>query len=215
MRIAVWSRLLVAAVAVNALSSCSDDCPNCPGAVATVQVSPGVSSVLPGSQLQLAAVVQDAAGHLLSGHDVTWNSSDATVATVDQDGLVSGVAVGPVTITAQVAGKSGTGTVNVVTTSTLSAQVQPIFTTSCATAFCHVSPGPPPNLTSAATAFAALTAVGAGYLTAGDTSLGSGKLLDRLRNSNNPMPPGGAFATLQPGNYDLIALWIAQGAANN
>jgi len=210
-----WSRLLGAALALNALSGCSDDCPNCPGAVATVKVSPGTSSVLPGSKLQLAAVVQDAAGNLLTGHHAVWSTGDATVATVDQDGLVTGVTVGPVTITAKVAGLDGTGTVNVVTTSTLSAQVQPIFTASCATAFCHVSPGPAPNLSSAAAAYAALTAVGATYLTPGDTSLGSGKLLDRLRNTTTPMPPGGAFATGQPGNYDLIALWIAQGAANN
>jgi len=193
--------------------SCSNECPNCPGSPATVQVSPSTASVLPGRSLQLTALVYDGEGNLLNGHRATWSSNDQSVATVDTAGRVAGLAVGSATITASVGGLSASGTVNVVTTSTLSGQVQPILQTSCATAFCHVSPGPSPTMTSAAVSYNSLVASGTTYVTPGDTTVGL--LLQRLKSTTAPMPPGAPFAQLQPGNYDLIALWIAQGAQNN
>ena len=51
------------------------------------------------------------------------------------------------------------------------------------------------------------------YVVAGDST--QGLLLDRLKGIPRPMPPDGPFRELQPGNYDLIALWIAEGAFNN
>lgn len=194
------------------LTSCSsEDCSNCPGGPATVRVSPGTSSVLPGRTLQLAALVLDANGNLLSGENVTWSSSNTAFATVSETGLVTGVAAGAVTITADVGSLSGNGNLSVVTTSTFSGQVYPILKASCATAFCHVSPGPPPNMSTQAAAFTSLS--GATYTTAGDSTVGL--LLGRMRSAATPMPPGGAFATREPGNYDLIALWIQQGRAND
>lgn len=192
------------------LSSCGEDCSNCPGDASEVRVSPASASVLPGRTLQLAGLVLDSRGNLLSGQDVTWSSSNDAVASVDEGGLVTGVAVGDVTITATVGSLDDGGAVSVVTTSTFTNQVFPILKRSCATAFCHVSPGPPPNMSSLAAAY---TAISATYVTAGDTTTGT--LLSRLRSADAPMPPGGAFATLERGNYDLIALWIQQGALNN
>jgi len=205
---------LVGAVLITGLigSACSDDCPNCPGSPATVTISPGNSSVLLDRELQLVALVYDKDGNLLNGHTVTWSSSDDNVATVDADGKVDGVAVGTATITANVAGKDGDGTVQVVTTSTLSGQVQPILSSSCALAFCHVTPGPPPTMTSAAVTYASLVTSG-NYLVAGDTT--TGLLLQRLHGVPTPMPPDAPLVQLQPGNYDLIALWIQEGALNN
>jgi len=205
---------LVGAVLITGLigSACSDDCPNCPGSPATVTISPGNSSVLLDWELQLVALVYDKDGNLLNGHTVTWSSSDDNVATVDADGKVDGVAVGTATITANVAGKDGDGTVQVVTTSTLSGQVQPILSSSCALAFCHVTPGPPPTMTSAAVTYASLVTSG-NYLVAGDTT--TGLLLQRLHGVPTPMPPDAPLVQLQPGNYDLIALWIQEGALNN
>lgn len=199
-------------IAALSISACSGDCPNCPGAAETVTVSPGISSVLPDRDLQLVALVFDADGNLLSGHTATWETSDNTIATVDADGVVTGIAAGDATITAKTAGKTGTGTVHVVTSSTLSQQVQPIVQSSCALAFCHVTPGPPPTMTSAAATYASLVTSG-NYLTPGDTT--TGLLLERLHGTPTPMPPDAPFTQLQPGNYDLIALWIAEGALNN
>jgi hypothetical protein len=205
---------LVGAVLIAGLigSACSDDCPNCPGSPATVVISPGTSSVLLDRELQLVALVYDKNGNLLSGHTATWSSNDDNIATVDVDGKVSGVAVGTATITANIAGQDGNGTVEVVTTSTLSAQVQPILQSSCALAFCHVTPGPPPTMTSAAVTYASLVTSG-NYLTPGDTT--TGLLLQRLHGVPTPMPPDAPLVQLQPGNYDLIALWIQEGALNN
>jgi len=205
---------LVGAVLIAGLigSACSDDCPNCPGSPATVVISPGTSSVLLDRELQLVALVYDKNGNLLSGHTATWSSNDDNIATVDVDGKVSGVAVGTATITANIAGQDGNGTVEVVTTSTLSAQVQPILQSSCALAFCHITPGPPPTMTSAAVTYASLVTSG-NYLTPGDTT--TGLLLQRLHGVPTPMPPDAPLVQLQPGNYDLIALWIQEGALNN
>jgi len=205
---------LVGAVLIAGLigSACSDDCPNCPGSPATVVISPGTSSVLLDRELQLVALVYDKNGNLLSGHTATWSSNDDNIATVDMDGKVSGVAVGTATITANIAGQDGNGTVEVVTTSTLSAQVQPILQSSCALAFCHITPGPPPTMTSAAVTYASLVTSG-NYLTPGDTT--TGLLLQRLHGVPTPMPPDAPLVQLQPGNYDLIALWIQEGALNN
>jgi Bacterial Ig-like domain (group 2) len=212
MRLLPACRALGAVIATLLVTSaCSTDCPNCPGSVTTVKVSPGTASVLPGRPVLLVAEVLDAKGHFLSGQKVTWSSSDQSVATVDSAGTVTGVAVGTATITARSGGLSGTGTVNVVTTSTFSGQVAPIIAATCATAFCHVSPGPAPNMTNAATAYTSLTT--GGYLTPGDTT--TGILLGRLRSTTSPMPPGGNLSSTQPGNYDLIALWIQEGAPNN
>jgi len=205
---------LVGAVMIAGLigSACSDDCPNCPGSPATVVISPGTSSVLLDRELQLVALVYDKNGNLLSGHTATWSSNDDNIATVDVDGKVSGVAVGTATITANIAGQDGNGTVEVVTTSTLSAQVQPILQSSCALAFCHITPGPPPTMTSAAVTYASLVTSG-NYLVPGDTT--TGLLLQRLHGIPTPMPPDAPLVQLQPGNYDLIALWIQEGALNN
>jgi Big-like domain-containing protein len=193
-------------------SACSDDCPNCPGSPASVAVSPGTSSVLENRELQLVALVYDKNGNLLSGHMATWSSDDDNVATVDADGKVSGLTLGTATITASVSGLDGDGTVQVVNTSTLSGQVQPILQSSCALAFCHVVPGPPPTMTSAAVTYASLVTSG-NYLVPGDTT--TGLLLQRLHGIPTPMPPDAPLVQLQPGNYDLIALWIQEGALNN
>jgi hypothetical protein len=213
MRTRLLLRLAGAALpALLAVSACSSDCPNCPGGVVTVQVSPSNVAVLPGHVVQVAALVFDAKGHLLSGHPVTWSSGNTGTAMIDATGHVTGVAAGNVTISADVEGKTGAGTVRVVTSSTLSGEVYPVLRSSCALSGCHVSPGPPPNLSSLSAAYASLVTSGA-YLTPGDTT--TGLLLQRLKSTAQPMPPGTPFAQLQPGNYDLIALWIEEGAQNN
>ncbi len=89
-----------------------------PVPVASVTVTPASGSVAVGSTLQLTATPRDANGNPLTGRTITWQSSNATVASVNGSGLVSGVAAGgPVTITATSEGQSGMSAVTVTTSS--------------------------------------------------------------------------------------------------
>jgi hypothetical protein len=81
---------------------------------ASVSVAPEETDLLVAASAQLTADVYDKDGNLLTDPVVAWSSSDETVATVDADGLVQGVAAGEATITAESEGASGTATTLVV-----------------------------------------------------------------------------------------------------
>jgi hypothetical protein len=81
--------------------------------VALVTVDAGTATVLVGGELQLAAAARDSTNKELTGKTVSWSTSDASRATVTGAGLVKGVAVGTVTITATVDGKAGSAEVTV------------------------------------------------------------------------------------------------------
>ena len=81
--------------------------------VATVAVAPSSVSILQGATTKLTATASDANGLPLTGRTITWSSSDQSKATVDQNGLVTGVSYGQVTITATSEEKSGSATVKV------------------------------------------------------------------------------------------------------
>src|SRR5207245_3172119 len=81
--------------------------------VATVTLSPASASLAVGATQPLTATLKDAAGNVLTGRSVTWATSNAAVATVSGSGLVSGLVVGPATITATSEGRSGTAAITV------------------------------------------------------------------------------------------------------
>ncbi len=74
--------------------------------VSSVEVSPARVNVQVGAAVQLVATLEDGDGHELRGRTITWSTSAASRATVD-DGMVHGVAPGDVTITATVEGVQG------------------------------------------------------------------------------------------------------------
>jgi len=80
---------------------------------ASVTVTPNPASVASGATQQMTATPKDAGGNVLTGRTAIWSTSDATIATVSASGLVTGIKVGSVTITATVDGVNGTATVNV------------------------------------------------------------------------------------------------------
>jgi trimeric autotransporter adhesin len=84
-----------------------------PKPVAGVVVTPPSQVIKVGQKFQFQAQPVDADGNPLSGRVITWSSSDATIASVDNTGLVTGVAVGPATITATSENKSGSAAVSV------------------------------------------------------------------------------------------------------
>jgi uncharacterized protein YjdB len=94
--------------------------------VASVQVAPTSGTILVGSTIQFSATLRDAGGNILTGRTVTWQSANTAVATVNGNGLVTGVtAGGPVTITASSGGQSGTASVTVNPRTVASVTVSP------------------------------------------------------------------------------------------
>jgi uncharacterized protein YjdB len=87
-----------------------------PPVVTTVTVAPSTASIVVGATTSLAATVRDAQGNVMTGQTVTWSSDNAAAATVNANGVVTGVAAGSATITATCAGKSGTAGVTVTAT---------------------------------------------------------------------------------------------------
>lgn len=80
--------------------------------VASVLVTPQTAGIQIGQTRQFTATTLDPDGHVLTGHSVTWSSSNTAVATVNAtSGLVSGVSAGNVTITATSDGVSGSASV--------------------------------------------------------------------------------------------------------
>jgi len=82
--------------------------------VASVRVTPASATLVTGESLQLTATTLDAQGTALEARTVTWQSADASIATVNEGGVVTAVAPGgPVTITATSEGKSASVPVTV------------------------------------------------------------------------------------------------------
>ena len=84
-----------------------------PGSVAQIGLSPSPLSLVQGSTARITASLRDAAGNDVSSRPVSWSTSAAAVATVDGSGVVTGVAPGTATITAQAEGRTATASVTV------------------------------------------------------------------------------------------------------
>ena len=97
------------------LVACGDGDPTGTAApVSTVELSPTMSSVLVGGQVQLTAVVRGPQGQVLPGRSVNWATDDPSVVSVTSDGLVRALALGMTTVTATSEGQSGAATVHVI-----------------------------------------------------------------------------------------------------
>ena len=96
------STVLVAALSVAGLTACGDKVnvvqPAPDSAVTAVTVQPGAATLNVGDKVTLVATVT--AGPAQTNRNVTWTSSNTTVATVDNAGVVTAVAGGTASIIA-------------------------------------------------------------------------------------------------------------------
>jgi trimeric autotransporter adhesin len=72
--------------------------------VAAVTIAPGPMTLVPGATQEVIATALDRRGLVLQGRPVAWSSSDQTVARVSASGVVSAVAGGVATISANADG---------------------------------------------------------------------------------------------------------------
>lgn len=103
-----FSLLLLALAAVACKKGSTNSEP-----VASVSVAPATAGVGVGDTVRLTATPRDANNQPVS-RSVSWTSLNPGIATVDNSGLVRGVAVGTATIQASSGGRTGTASVNVV-----------------------------------------------------------------------------------------------------
>lgn len=83
-------------------------------AVASVVVTPTTSQLtVGGATSQLTAAARDANGNTLNNRTITWSSSNTSVASVSQTGLVTAVAAGTSVISATSEGRTGTANITV------------------------------------------------------------------------------------------------------
>ena len=109
--------VLVTIVALSSIAACKESTD--PPRVASLSGLNTNDSVRIGKTLQMLYELRDAKGNRITGRQVTWTSLNTSAATVDANGLVTGVGTGFTTIT---------GRVDDATSSTLM-QVQPPVTT--------------------------------------------------------------------------------------
>jgi uncharacterized protein YjdB len=94
-------------------------------AVGSVAVLPASANVQRGATTILTATVKDVTGAVATDRQVTWSTSNASVASVSATGVVTGNAIGTATITASSGGRSGGAAITVVPVPVGSVAVDP------------------------------------------------------------------------------------------
>ncbi|WP_346434793.1 Ig-like domain-containing protein [uncultured Methanoculleus sp.] len=79
----------------------------------TIEVAPTAATLAVNGTEQFSATVRDQFNAVMTGVNVTWDSDDETVGTIDDAGLFTALAAGTATVTASAGNVSGTATVTV------------------------------------------------------------------------------------------------------
>jgi uncharacterized protein YjdB len=96
-----------------------------PTPVASVRLSATNRAMLVGESLQLDAEPLDGAGTVLAGRPVTWTTTNPSVATVTDDGLVTALSQGGAVIRASVEARSAVASITVTAVPVASIEVSP------------------------------------------------------------------------------------------
>lgn len=84
-----------------------------PVPIASIAITPNAATLRLTQTTTLTAQARDAQGQPLTNRTFSWSSSAPSVATVDQSGIVTAVAVGTATISATSEGRTGTASITV------------------------------------------------------------------------------------------------------
>jgi len=113
---------LLAAVVAAALAACSSHTSSSTlpgvGPVTTVAVTPTSFTMAIGDTVRLTTVAYDKSSNIITTDTVHWSSSDSSVATVSDSGVVRALVAGTATITAKVDSISATSAITVTLPST-------------------------------------------------------------------------------------------------
>ncbi|HWA58163.1 MAG TPA: hypothetical protein VG692_12960 [Gemmatimonadales bacterium] len=107
-------RALSTALVLGALAaglSCSDKSDIGPGSLTTIRISPDTLHVLLGRTDTARAFPLDQDNAYLPDKRVAWSTGDGSIATVNDSGVVSGLALGTTTLSASASGVTGTSTI--------------------------------------------------------------------------------------------------------
>jgi alpha-tubulin suppressor-like RCC1 family protein len=85
-----------------------------PAPVASVRIGPDSARLVAQGTQQFAVTISDASGRTLTGRSVGWTSDNGAVASVDANGLVTGLAPGSASVTATSEGVSDTAAITVI-----------------------------------------------------------------------------------------------------
>jgi hypothetical protein len=123
--------------AVITVLSCTDLSTTVQDGVNTIGLSSDLTTLQVGDTVRVAALAANLAGVSLSNVDFVWNSSNTSVATVSETGLVTAVSPGTSDISATADNKTASVTVTVVTaaTNTLAFATQPSASVQSGVAF--------------------------------------------------------------------------------
>ena len=103
----------VAVACLFAAASCDTPLETSADGVDRIVLTPTTASVQAGGTVTLTALVLDADGNAMRDRRVVWASENASIATVSQSGVVTGVAAGTVQIAASSGGKSASAAITV------------------------------------------------------------------------------------------------------
>lgn len=93
--------------------------------VASVSITPPTATMAIGGTVTLSATALDDNGNVLTGRTVAWSSATPSVATVDDNGVVTAASAGTTMITATVEGRTATAQITVTPPAVASVEVNP------------------------------------------------------------------------------------------
>ncbi|HYU53891.1 MAG TPA: Ig-like domain-containing protein [Gemmatimonadaceae bacterium] len=101
------------AVMLTACGGSGSTAPGGGGQLASLSISIGTDPIASGTSIQASATITDASGKTSPALNVTWSSSDPTIAHIDASGLITGRLAGSATIIATSSGVTGQKSVTV------------------------------------------------------------------------------------------------------